>query len=134
MHDLTAILGRPSRGQFTNPACAPTYTEVGWKQLYVEFAHGRLAGFRYIEDGWPPTTVGKRQARSDLPRLFTSRGITLGSTLAKARAAYGGLKAVGSNRWETPDRLVLYDNATRYPDAPSSRIIEIKTLNACGDF
>ena len=134
VQNLTTTLGHPSRTDFVNRACAPTYTEVAWKHLYVEFRRGRLSGYRYIQEGWPRTSPGKPQPLSDLPRLVTSRGIRLGSTLAMARAAYRHLRAVGTNRWETPDRLVLYDNATRYPDPASSRIVEIKTLSTCGDF
>jgi len=131
---LSALFGHPSRADFVNHACAPTYTEIAWKHLYVEFRRGRLSGYRYIQEGWPRTSPGKSQALSNLPRLATSGGISLGSTLATARAAYGHLRAVGTNRWQTPDGLVLYDNATHYPDPPSSRIVEIKTLGACGDF
>lgn len=130
---LSELLGTRLQNPPKNTGCGPAYTEVAWQHLYVEFRHGRLSGFRYIEEGWPPARYGEHRIASDLPRLVTSRKITLGSTLGQARAAYGRLTPVGTNRWQTPDGLVLYDNATNYPDKPSSRIIEIK-LSTCGDF
>jgi hypothetical protein len=129
---LSRLFGTRSRS-FNSPGCGPAYTEVPWQHLYAEFRRGRLAGFRYAEDGWPASRYGERQVTSDQPPLVTSRKITLGSTLGQARAAYGHLKPIGTNRWQTPDGLVLYDNTTNYPDPPSSRIIEIK-LSTCGDF
>lgn len=126
---LSELLGTRSSAPPTNRACGPASTEVAWQHLYVELRHGRMVGFRYIANGWP----GKPQAASHLPSLITTLGITLGSTLRQARRAYGHLRPVGTNRWETPDGLVLYDNARRYPDPPASRIIEIK-YGTCGDF
>jgi hypothetical protein len=130
---LSELLGTRSTNPPLNRACGPGYTEVGWQHLYVELRHGRLTGFRYIEDGWPPTSVGKHAGANDRPPMLTTRGITLGSTLAQARTAYGHLRPVGTNRWQTPDGLILYDDAHRYPDPPSSRITEIK-YGTCGDF
>jgi hypothetical protein len=130
---LSELLGTRSTAPPLNRACGPVFTEVAWQHLFVELRRGRLVGFRYIADGWPPSRFGKRQATGDLPRLVTARGITLGSTLRQARAAYGDLRPVGTNRWETPDGLVLYDDARRYPDPPGSRITEIK-FGTCGDF
>jgi hypothetical protein len=109
--------------------CGPGFTEIAFQHLYVELRGGRLAGFRYIEHGWP----GERDSADRNPPLVTSKGITLGSTLAQARAAYGRLTAVGTNRWQTPDGLVLYDDARRYPDPAGSRITEIK-YGTCGDL
>jgi hypothetical protein len=74
-----------------------------------------------------------RRVRSDVPALATTNGITLGSILRELRAAYGHVRPIGTNRWQTPDGLVFYDNATTYPDPANSRIIEIK-LSTCGDF
>lgn len=130
---LTTLLGQPDRRFFTNSGCAPAFTEVAWKHFYAEFNRGRFSGFRYIEYGWPPTRVGVRRVRSDLPELATTNGITLGSTLRELRAAYGHVRAIGTNRWQTPDGLVFYDNATTYPDPANSRITEVK-LSTCGDF
>lgn len=130
---LSELLGTRATNPPANPACGPGFTEIDWLRLYVELRHGRLTGFRYIANGWPPTSDGKHLEAADPWRLVTTRGITLGSTLAQARAAYGHLRPVGTNRWQTPDGLILYDNARRYPDPPSSRITEIK-YGTCGDF
>jgi hypothetical protein len=130
---LSELLGTRSTNPPSNRACGPAFTEVAWQHLYVELRHGRLVGFRYIADGWPPTSFAKHVTASDRPPVVTTRGITLGSTLSQARGAYGHLRPVGTNRWETPDGLVLYDNARHYPDPPNSRITEIK-YGTCGDF
>jgi hypothetical protein len=45
----------------------------------------------------------------------------------------GHVRPIRTKRRQTPDGLVIYDNATTYPDPPSSRIVEIE-LSACGDF
>ena len=129
---LSKLLGTRSTTPPLNRACGPEFTEIAWQHLYVELRHGRLVGFRYIAGGWPGH-FGKRVTDSDRPPLVTTRGIRLGSTLRQARAAYGRLRPVGTNRWETPDGLVLYDNARHYPDPPSSRITEIR-YGTCGDF
>jgi hypothetical protein len=130
---LSELLGTRSTTPPLNRACGPAFTEVAWQHLYAEFRHGRLVGFRYIEDGWPPTSYGKHVTASNRPPLITTRGIALGSTLRQARAAYGRLRPIGTNRWQTPNGLVFYDNARHYPDPPGSRIIEIK-YGTCGDF
>lgn len=65
--------------------------------------------------------------------LVTSKGVTLGSTLAGLRAAYGHVRFVGTSRSASPDGLVFYDNAKNSPSPPSSRIVEIK-IGTCGDF
>jgi hypothetical protein len=129
---LSALLGRPSR-RFVNSGCGPRYTEIAWGRLYVEFRLGRFSGFRYIENGWPPSRFGTKATPSLLPRLSTAEGITLGSTLGGLRAAYGRLTLVGTDLWKTKDGLVFYDNAKRDPPPQGSRIVEIKT-GTCGDF
>lgn len=132
---LSELLGTRSPNPPRNSGCgSPAYTEVAWQHLYVELRRGRLTGFRYIASGWPSDQTGGRHTVSNArPPLITGRGITLGDTLGQARAAYGRLTAVGTNRWQTPDGLVLYDNARHYPDPRSSRITEIK-YGTCGDF
>lgn len=64
--------------------------------------------------------------------LATPRGIGLGSTLGRVRAAYGRLDLVGTDRWRSSDGLVFVDDAEHDPPPPSSRIVEIKT-GTCGD-
>lgn len=126
---LSKLLGTRLPNPPTNRACGPGFAEVVWQHLYAELRHGRLVGFRYIAGGWPPTRdrAGKHLGASARPPLVTTRGITLGSTLAQARAAYGHLSPVGTNGWETPDGLILYLDPRR------SRISEIK-YGTCGDF
>jgi hypothetical protein len=129
---LSELLGTRSPTPPRNDGCGPVLTEVAWQHLYVELRRGRLTGFRYIENGWPGAS-GKRSISSALPPLVTTKGVTLGDTLAQARAAYGHLTPVGTNRWRAPDGLILWDDARDYPDPPSSRIVEIE-YGACGDF
>lgn len=130
---LSELLGTRLSSPPLNRACGPGFTEIAWQHLYAELRDGRLVGFRYIADGWPSTRAGAHVSTGVRPPLVTTRGITLGNTLAQARAAYGHLRSVGTNRWETPDGLILYDNARRYPDPPGSRVTEIK-YGTCGDF
>jgi hypothetical protein len=134
VRELTRRLGRPSRAMI-NGGCGRRYSEVAWGHLYVEFRDGRLSGFRYMQGAWLP---GKRASRPTpfgrlRPGLATSTGISLGSTLAQLRTAYGRLTLVGTDRWQTPDGLIFYDDAARDPPPSSSRIIEIKH-GTCGDF
>jgi hypothetical protein len=114
---LTQLFGPPT-GRGPNPGCAPRYTEVVWGGLAAEFRLGVFSGYRY---------------RSPTPRLATSTGITLGSTLAQVRAAYGKLAVSGAARWRARNGLVFYDDSMHDPDPPSSRIVEIK-IGTCGDF
>lgn len=123
---LSELLGTRSENPPRNTVCGPKYTEVAWRHLYVEFRGGRLAGFRYVEAGWPPSDPGERRIASDLPLLVTSRKLRLGSTLRRARGTYGRLTAVGAGRWRTPDGLVLYSGR-------GGRITEIE-YGTCGDF
>lgn len=108
--------------------------EVSWSHLYVEFRDEKFSGFRYIEAGWPPQHATKKAAaRNVLPKLATSKRISLGSTLGQLRTAYGELNLIGTDRWQTEDGLVFYDSARLDPVPASSRIIEIK-FGTCGDF
>jgi hypothetical protein len=132
IRELTAVLGRPS-AHFVNSGCGARFSETAWGHLYVEFRDGRFSGFRYIENGWPPTRYGTKPRPSVLPRLATSRGITLGSTLGQVRRAYGRLDLVGTDRWMVRRGLIFCDDSKTEPPAASSRIIEIK-IGTCGDF
>jgi hypothetical protein len=131
---LTRLFGHPSRTMI-NSGCGPRFTEVAWGHLFVEFRDGRLAGFRYMQAGWLPQGRSPEPTPLRLlqPKLVTVEGVSLGSTLGRLRAAYGRLDLVGTDRWRTPDGLVFYDDATRQPSPPSSRIVEIK-YGTCGDF
>ena len=127
---LTALFGAPT-ARMPNAGCSPRYSEVEWGRLFAEFRDGRFKGFRYRADGWP---VDRLPALlPPFPRLSAAGGITLGSTLAELRAKDGPLRIVGTDRWETRDGLVFYDNAKHDPVPPSSRIVEIE-FGTCGDF
>lgn len=132
--ELTRLLGRPSR-RMSNSGCGRRYTEVAWGHLYVEFRDGRLSGFRYMQGAWLPRKRPPRPTPLSLlrPKVATGKGISLGSTLGRLRSAYGRLNLVGTDRWQTRDGLIFYDDARRDPPQPSSRIIEIK-YGTCGDF
>jgi hypothetical protein len=100
----------------------------------VEFRDGRLSGFRYMRTAWLQAKQSRKATPlSRLPKLTTSKGISLGSTLGRLRSAYRRLDLVGADRWQTPDGLIFYDDAQREPPPSSSRIIEIK-YGTCGDF
>lgn len=129
---LSSLFGKPS-SRFVNSGCGPRYTEVAWGHLYVEFRLGKFSGYRYQEYGWIPTRSGVKSHASFLPKLATSRGITLASSLRELRAAYGRLDLVGTDRWMVRGGLIFYDDSKTQPAAASSRIIEIK-IGTCGDF
>ena len=116
---LSAVLGAPtSRGP--NTGCRPRYAEVAWGGLSAEFRDGVFSGYRY----WHRPS----------PRLATANGVTLGTTLGRARAAYGGLKRRGAILWQAPDGIFLVDDSrVADPASPSDRIVEIK-IGTCGDF
>lgn len=132
VRELSTLLHTQPTDRFINSGCGPRYTEVAWGHFYAEFRLGRFSGFRYIELGWPPKHLPRRIVTSDLPRLTTAEGVTLGNTPGELRTAYNRLKQVGTDRWEA-DGLIYYDSAQRDPPPLSSRIVEIKT-GTCGDF
>jgi hypothetical protein len=129
---LTRVFGPPT-GRFINTGCSPRFKEVAWQHLYVEFRSGKLSGFRYILDGWPPRTYGTHPIARAQPRLAVANGITLGATLGQLRHTYGRLRFVGTDRWQGSDGLIFYDNAQHDPEPASSRIVEIK-FGTCGDY
>jgi hypothetical protein len=81
-----------------------------------------------VASALPPAPV-----KPSFPKLATVRGITLESTLAALRAAYR-LHLAGAGRWHSDNGLIFVSNAQHSPAPLSSRIIEIKTSGACGDF
>jgi hypothetical protein len=129
---LSSLFGKPS-SRFVNSGCGPRYTEVAWGHLYVEFRLGKFSGYRYQEYGWIPTGSGVKPRPSFLPKLATSRGITLASSLRQLRRAYGRLDLIGTDRWMVRGGLVFFDDSKTQPPTASSRIIEIK-IGTCGDF
>lgn len=132
---LSVLFGPPTaRG--VNTGCGPRYTEVEWGDLVAEFRLKKFSGYRYIAGGYPLTTPGSPRAprrKAVFPRLATSGGITLESTLAQLRSAYPGLHLAGAGKWRLSRGLVFVDNAGHDPELLSNRIIEIK-IGTCGDF
>jgi hypothetical protein len=132
--ELSNLFGPPS-ARFVNSGCSPRCAEVAWGELYAEFRLGKLSGYRYLRNGWPPKTYAHRPPPPKVvsPKIATSKGITLGSTLAQVKAAYRPLQRAGADWWKAPNQLVFVDDAQRDPIPPTSRIIEIKT-GTCGSF
>ncbi|HZP71760.1 MAG TPA: hypothetical protein VFA97_00125 [Gaiellaceae bacterium] len=130
---LTAVLGSPS-ARFVSNGCGPNYTEVEWGHLYAEFRRGKLTGFRYVRGAWSGGAPAPAASRRVSPRLVTSKGVSLSSTLGQVRRRYGKLGIVGTDRWRSRDGLIFYVSyETTQPAPPTSRIIEIK-YGTCGDW
>ena len=132
--ELSRLFGPPSATGI-NTGCGRRYTEVVWGDLDAEFRGSVFSGYRYVNGGYPLVTPGSPRPikpSSVTPRLATSRGITLGSTLAQVRVAYGTLHRIGADAWRA-GRLSFADNQAHDPVPPSGRIIEVKT-GTCGDF
>jgi hypothetical protein len=131
---LTNLLGSPTR-RFASNGCGPKYTEVEWGHLSVEFRLGNLTGFRYLRGAWEgPAVPLDARDHGLVPQLTTSKGVSLGDTLAQVRDRYGALEIVGTDRWRTRDGLVFYVSyLVTQPAPPNSRITEIK-YGTCGDW
>lgn len=132
---LKARFGAPTASGI-NTACGSRYTEVVWGDLAAEFREHRFTGYRYLKGGYPLKTLDSPHERPTItvrPRLSTSTGITLGSTLAQLRSAYPSLRLIGASKWRAANGLVFVDNAERDPPPPLSRVVEIK-ISTCGDF
>ena len=132
---LRALFGAPG-AQGINTACGPRYTEVEWGDLVAEFRSNKFSGYRFLKGGYPLHTVGsprEPRPKTVFPKLATSEGITLGSTLARLRSADKVLRSVGTDKWQSGSGLIFVDNAKHDPEPPSSQIVEIKT-GTCGDF
>jgi len=131
--ELTGLLGSPTK-RFASNGCGPNYTEVEWSHLYAEFRRDRLTGFRYVRGGWEGHVVTPVAERRMLPRLMTSNGVSLASTLGQVRRRYGTLTVVGTDRWRSRDGLIFYVSyLVTQPAPPNSRIVEIK-YGTCGDW
>jgi hypothetical protein len=124
--ELSALFGAAA-GRGVNTGCAPRYTEVVWGDLAAEFRANRFSGYRYVQGGYPLTTPGSPRAPAKSLGLATAKGVTLGATLARVRAAYKPLTRIGADAWRAPNGLVFaVGDATQ-------RVVEIKT-GTCGDF
>jgi hypothetical protein len=136
VRQLSALFGAPNwRG--INSGCGARWTEALWDGgLAAEFRGNTFTGYRYASASHIEGMFGAPHMPSSpgFPRLTTATGIALGSTLAQVRAAYRVLRFVGTDRHKTPNGIVFVDNARRSPASLSSRIVEIKTANTCGDF
>lgn len=131
---LTSLLGqRTSSG--INTGCGGRFTEVAWRDFIAEFRGARFTGYRYVHGGYPLRTRGSPRpaAAAVSPKLETTAGITLMTTLGVLRRRYRGLRHIGANKWRARNGLIFVDNAKRDPEPLSSRIIEIK-FHTCGDF
>ncbi len=120
----------------TTPGPCNGTTEVEWSDLSLEFSHGILDGYRYLEGGLsdlgtfhPPTGPGT-------PVLKTATGATLGMTLVEVRTLYpvddfseeqGGAIVVAGTK--TGERLFLGFFST----TPSTPLTEIKGGSTCGN-
>jgi hypothetical protein len=134
---LRKSLGAPNATGI-NTGCRPSFTEIAWRDLIVEFTHDRFTGYRFIRGGWPLTTAGSPHDRvtsgSPTPRLKTAVGITLGSTLGELRRAYGTLRLSGAVQWTAPNGLIFSESSTvRDPKSLIDRIVEIQ-VGTCGGF
>jgi len=133
--ELSALFGAPgARG--VNAGCGPRYTEVEWNDLVAEFRLGTFSGYRYVRGGWrmlgAPPLHELPTSKSRLRRLGTAKGISIGSTLARARIAYGSLRQTAAEEWTTPDGITLAANAN-IGKMPPTRIYELR-VGTCGDF
>ncbi len=132
VRELSSLFGKPTaRGIDTG--CGPRWTEVFYgDDLEAEFTGSTFTGYRYkagIERDLGPPSV---HPKAGTPRLATALGITLGSTLRQVRSHYQ-LHLSGAGRWHAGN-LMFYSDAQRSPAPLSSRIFEIKTMSACGDY
>ena len=135
MTELRRRFGTPS-AEGVDTGCGPRYREVAWGDLIAEFRLNRFSGYRYVAAGYRlPIPSGPPAPAPGGPTgdLSTASGITLASTLAQVRAAYGTLAFVGTERWKARNGIVFVDAAARDPEPPNSGIVEIKTAT-CGDY
>jgi len=125
---LTALLGRPTA--YPPSGCVGGYRNVEWRDLIVQFKSSRFAGYRYwytqLSQGATPEAVPHQ---AGTPTLFTSTGITLGSTFAAVKRAYPHLTQTGTDFWSAGD-LTFAVIASQYPSPPSAPVYEIK-VDAC---
>jgi hypothetical protein len=126
---LTHDFGKPTAAG-PNTGCGPRYTEVAWGDLVAEFRSSVFSGYRYRTAGWPLDR--SRPPAHVSPRLVTAKGITLDSTIAQARGAYGALRFVGTDRWGAAG-LVFYDDGRPLDATRLRHVVEIK-VGTCGDF
>jgi hypothetical protein len=87
--ELTRLLGPPS-GHGSNTGCGPTFTEVDWGELAVEFHNNAFSGYRDIDrpqgdlDPWP-SNGGYPPPYPARPVARTAAGIRLGDSLGQCK-------------------------------------------------
>lgn len=134
---LTRLLGPPA-GYGTNAGCGPTFTEVQWGELAVEFHDNVFSGYRDLNRPsgnlqLAPAPAGYRQTYPVRPAAETATGIHLGDSLGRVRAAYSKLSLAGANRHQAANGISFVDDSSRSPAPPTARIIEIRILT-CGSY
>ena len=131
---VSRYLGAPTKTSAPGP-CKGT-TEVEWSDLSLEFSHGVLDGYRYLEGGLSDSGMFLPPTGPGTPVLKTATGATLGMTLAEVRPLYpagdfseeqnGSILLAGT---KVGERLFLgFFSSTR-----STPLIEIKGGNTCGN-
>ena len=128
---LRAQFGAPT-AEGINAGCGSRFTEVEWGDLAVEFHSHRFTGYRYISGGFELTTHYK-PLTTVAPKVTTSTGISLGSTVRQLHAAYPALSLAGAESWRARNGLTFVAYTRASPPPLSSRIGEIKT-GTCGDY
>lgn len=131
---VSRYLGAPTKTTTPGP-CSGT-TEVEWSDLSLEFSHGVLDGYRYLEGGLSDAGTFHPPTGSGTPVLKTATGATLGMTLVDVRPLYpasafsevqGGAIVVPGTK--TGERLFLGFFST----IPTTPLTEIKGGSTCGD-
>ena len=128
---LRAKFGAPT-AEGINTGCGSRFTEVEWGDLAVEFRSHRFSGYRYVSGGFELTTH-YRPRKTVSPKVTTSTGISLGSTVRQLHAAYPALSLAGAESWRARNGLTFVAYTRASPPPLSSRIGEIK-IDACGDY
>lgn len=142
---LTAALGRPDRdtgyvGSFSEFGTCPGDKVRGviWKDFTVLFAQGRTParsdGRPHLLDFGYGTTGSSTPAQ---PKLATSKGIGLGSTLAEIRKAYGPVEtyydeitqSTGFTIGEPPHQLFGFLSGP----GPTARLEQLQGGVPCGE-
>lgn len=134
---LMRLLGPPS-GRGINTGCGPTFTEVQWGELAVEFHNNVFSGYRDMNRPsgnlqLAPAATGYHKTYPLRPAAQTAAGIQLGDSLGQVRVAYSKLSQAGANRHHASNGLNFVDDSSRSPAPPAARIIEIR-IRTCGDY
>jgi len=87
---ISAVLGNPTGHPSAD--CTSKYFQTAWHDLVVQFVAGRFRGYRYLDGGDRALAPTRAVLRSVRPRLSTTKGISLGSSLADAKRAYRTLR------------------------------------------